>query len=670
MCKDKHHHNHEATCKASKAQTDSCCSSGSSKVVIESCCSHNHSHSESVTWKSYLNIGITSVLLIIGLILQKTTLVENLPDYFFKIIFGLAYLPVGIPVLKEAWGAMVNEKDFFNEFSLMGIATIGAFAIGEYPEAVAVMLFYGIGEYFQSKAVNKATQNIQSLLDVQVDEARVITDSGVVTVPSHSVEIGQHIQVRVGDKLPVDGILLSDKASFNTVALTGESVPQTMRKGDKILAGMINTEAVIEYEATKRYEDSALSHILNMVQDATERKAKTELLIRKFARWYTPFVFAIAVLVAFLPYFIVADYQFSEWLYRALIFLVISCPCALVISIPLGYFGGIGAASRKGILFKGANYLDIMTTVNTVVLDKTGTMTEGVFEVQEVLVEDGKKEELLKITSAVETLSSHPIAQAILKYNAADSAVVASLEDVEEIAGHGLRCRIGGEEILVGNHKLLDKFAVDYDQKITKIVGTTVLTAKSGKYLGVFHISDRIKSDAADAVKQLHASGVKDIIMLSGDNDAITQEVGGKIGVDKAVGGLLPGEKLAYVEELKKDTQRVICFVGDGINDAPSLALSDVGIAMGAMGSDAAIEIADVVIQTDQPSKIAQAIKIAKATRQIVFQNIALAFGVKLLVMLLGVFDVATMWEAVIADVGVTILAVLNAIRILYNKKI
>ena len=670
MCKDNHNHNHESTCKANHAQADSCCSGKSSKVVIESCCSHDHSHSGPVHWKSYLNIGITSVLLVIGLILQKTALGEGLPPYFFKLIFGIAYLPVGLPVLKDAWDAIIKEKDFFNEFSLMGIATIGAFAIGEYPEAVAVMLFYGIGEYFQSKAVNKATQNIQSLLDVQVDEARVITESGVVTVPSESVEIGQHIQVRVGDKLPVDGVLLSEKASFNTVALTGESVPQTMRKGDKILAGMINTEGVIEYEATKRYEDSALSHILSMVQDATERKAKTELLIRKFARWYTPFVFAIAAIVAFLPYFIVADYQFSEWLYRALIFLVISCPCALVISIPLGYFGGIGAASKKGILFKGANYLDLMTTVNTVVLDKTGTMTEGVFEVQEVFVDADKKEELLEVTSAVETLSSHPIAQAIHKYRAANPAIVSALTDVEEIAGHGLRCRLNGDEVLVGNHKLLDKFGVAYDAKVKDIVGTTVLTAKAGKYLGTFHITDRIKSDAAEAVRELHANGVKDIIMLSGDNNAITQEVGKKLGVDKAVGGLLPNEKLAYVEELKKDKQRVICFVGDGINDAPSLALSDVGIAMGAMGSDAAIEVADVVIQTDQPSKIAQAKKIAKATRQIVIQNIALAFGIKLLVMILGLFDIATMWEAVIADVGVTILAVLNAIRILYNKKI
>lgn len=670
MCKDNHRHNHEATCKAGNAHKDSCCSSSNSKVVVESCCSHNHSHSGPMHWKTYLNIIITSILLVVGLVLQKTALGENLPPYFFKIIFGIAYLPVGLPVLKEAWSAIVNEKDFFNEFSLMGIATIGAFAIGEYPEAVAVMLFYSVGEYFQSKAVNKATQNIQSLLDVQVDEARVITDNGVITVPSEMVEIGQRIQVRVGDKLPVDGVLLSDKASFNTVALTGESVPQTLRKGDKVLAGMINIDSVIEYEATKIYEDSALSHILSMVQDATERKAKTELLIRKFARWYTPIVFAVAVLVAFLPYLFVSDYQFSEWLYRALIFLVISCPCALVISIPLGYFGGIGAASRKGILFKGANYLDLMTTVNTVVLDKTGTMTEGVFEVQEVLTENDKKEELLAITSAVETLSSHPIAQAIIKYNKPDDAIVSSLSDIEEIAGHGLRCKINGEEVLVGNHKLLDKFNVDYDTNVKQIVGTTVLTAKAGKFLGAFHIADRMKSDAADAVNILHRSGVKDIIMLSGDNNAITEEVGKKLGVDKAIGGLLPGEKLAYIEELKKDENRVICFVGDGINDAPSLALSDVGIAMGAMGSDAAIEVADVVIQTDQPSKIAQAIKIAKATRKIVIQNIALAFGIKLLVMLLGVFDIATMWEAVIADVGVTILAVLNAIRILYNKKI
>lgn len=666
MCKDNHKNN--SCCSAPQGCADTSCSS--SKPIIDSCCSHDHDHSGPISWKSYLNIIISAVLLTIGLVLQKTSLGDPFPSYFYAIIFGVAYLPVALPVIKEAINAIIKEKDFFNEFSLMSLATIGAIGLGEYPEAVAVMLFYSVGEFFQSRAVNQATQNIQALLDVQVDEARLITKEGIITIPSESVEVGHRLQVRVGDKLPVDGILLSEKASFNTVALTGESVPRTLRKGDTILAGMINMDGVIEYEVTKLYSDSALSRILTMVQEATERKAKTELLIRKFARWYTPIVFGIAVLVILLPFFIVSDYQFRDWLYRSLIFLVISCPCALVISIPLGYFGGVGAASRKGILFKGANYLDLMTTVNTVVVDKTGTMTEGIFEVQNILVKENDKEELLAVTSAVETLSSHPIASAILKYHPADPELVAKLKDIEEIPGHGLRCTLNDEEILVGNYKLLDQFGVNYDSSIREIVGTTVLTAKAGKYLGTFHISDKIKEDAVEAVKSLHKSGVHEVIMLSGDNQAITEEVGAKLGVDKAIGGLLPDEKLAYIDALKQDDSRVICFVGDGINDAPSLALSDVGIAMGAMGSDAAIEVADVVIQTDQPSKISQAIKIAKATRQIVLQNIALAFGIKLLVMVLGLFDIATMWEAVIADVGVTILAVLNAVRILYDKKI
>lgn len=630
-------------------------------------CSHEHNHSGALDVKELAPIIFSTVLLVLGLILEHTVWGASFPSYVYPIFYILAYIPVAFPVLREAVEAVIHEKDFFNEFSLMGIATIGALSLGEYPEAVAVMLLYSIGELFQSMAVGKATKNIESLLDVRVEEARRITPTGIDIIPSEEVKIGDRFQLRVGDKLPVDGVLFSDKASFNTVALTGESVPQTKRRGEPVLAGMINLDGVIEIESSRVYKDSALSKILEMVQEATERKAKTELLMRKFARWYTPAVFGLAVVLAFLPALLVSDYVFTEWLYRALVFLVISCPCALVISIPLGYFGGIGAASRKGILFKGANYLDQMSHVNTVVVDKTGTMTEGVFEVQEVFAE-GDRQSFLDITSAVESFSSHPIAQAILAYHNANQAIIDRIENIEEVAGHGVKCELDGDILLVGNYKLLDKFGVSYDSKVKEIVGTTILVSKGNQYLGAIHIADKIKEDAEEAVLSLHQSGVKNIIMLSGDNPAITQEVGDKIGIDKAIGGLLPQEKVAYVEDLKKNPKNVICFVGDGINDAPSLALSDIGIAMGAMGADAAIEVADVVIQTDQPSKISKAIKIAKATRKIVFQNIALAFSIKLFVLLLGALGIATMWEAVIADVGVTILAVLNAVRILYKK--
>ena len=667
MSKDKH--NTSTSCCGDNSSHATCCHDTENKSANFSCCSHDHGahHSlSSIPWKTMLPMLISALLLIAGLIMRSMDI--ELHTIFYPLLFGVSYLLVGLPVIKEAVQAVIKEKDFFNEFSLMSIATLGAFAIGEYPEAVAVMLLYNIGELFQSIAVGRATKNIESLLDVRVEEARRMDSQGsITTITSEEVMVGDRLQIRVGDKLPVDGVLLSEKASFNTVALTGESVPQISYLREPVLAGMINLDGVIEMEATKVYSDSALSKILTMVQDATERKAKTELLIRKFARWYTPIVFGLAVLVTFLPALIVSDYQFQDWLYRALVFLVISCPCALVISIPLGYFGGIGAASRQGILFKGANYLDLMTSVNTVVVDKTGTMTEGVFEVQEILVE-GDKKELLELTAAVETFSSHPIAKAILKYQPANEELVSQLENVEEIAGQGLRCILNGQEVLVGNHKLLDSFGVVYDKKVLDIVGTSILTSRGGTYLGAIHIADRIKPDAVEAIHLLQKDG-SEVFMLSGDNHKITEQVGKALGVNKAIGGLLPEDKLSYIEKLKEDKSRVICFVGDGINDAPSLALSDVAVAMGAMGSDAAIEVADVVIQTDQPSKIHQAIKIAKATRKIVFQNIALAFGIKLLVMILGVFDIATMWEAVIADVGVTILAVLNAVRILYQKK-
>lgn len=639
-----------------------------SKVSCDSC-SHDHNHSiDSINRKDLIPIIVSTTFFLVGLLLQYTSLGNNVSPSIYPILYGVAYIPVAYSVIKQALNELIFNKDFFNEFSLMSIATLGAFAIGEYPEAVAVMLLYSIGELFQSLAVGKATKNIESLLDVQVEEARVVTQNSVLTKPSEEVKIGDTIQVRVGDRVPVDGTLLSKRASFNTVALTGESVPQTVRRGESILAGMINLDSVIELESTKIYQDSALSKILDLVQEASERKAKTELLIRKFARWYTPIVFGLALLLTFAPALFVSDYLFTDWLYRALVFLVISCPCAIVISIPLSYFGGIGAASRQGILFKGANFLDLMAKVNTVVLDKTGTVTEGVFEVQKVYSTKENEALLLDLIASVESFSAHPIAKAITSFHTPNPSMLEDIVNVEEIAGYGIKCELNSEVVLVGNHKLLDEYNIVYDKEVLEFIGTQVLVSKGKTFLGALLIADKIKEDAAESISTLHNEGVSTLVMLSGDNKEITAEVGSKIGVDQAIGGLLPEDKVTYVEQLMQNKENVVCFVGDGINDAPALALSHVGVAMGAMGADAAIEVADVVIQTDQPSKIGKAISIAKATRSIVFQNIALAFGIKLFVLSLGALGVATMWEAVIADVGVTILVVLNAIRILYKK--
>ena len=651
--------------KTIKPNVSCSCSTNSCSTKQES--SHDHSHNSSITLKSTWNLIASALLLGLALIISKTSMGEDLPFYLAPVLYGISYILVAFSVLKEAVKSILVSRDFFNEFTLMSIATLGALAIGEYPEAVAVMLLYSIGELLQSLAVARATNNISNLLDIRTVEARLITNDGINSLPVEEVEVGSHLQLRVGDKVPLDGILLSDRARFNTAALTGESTPQTKYKGDSVLSGMVNVDGVIEIESTKVYKDSALSKILEMVQDASERKAKTELLMRKFARIYTPIVFFLALLLTVLPYFIVADYQFKSWLYRSLVFLVISCPCALVISIPLSYFAGIGAASRNGILFKGANYLDVLAKVKTVIMDKTGTLTKGVFEIQSIDV-IGDKDEFLDVLSAVESFSSHPIATAILNYNKPKQELIDKISAVEEIAGQGVKCLFGDKEVLVGNSKLLESHNVTYQLETSLPQGTTILVSIGGVYQGLVLIADEIKEDAVEAIERLHKQGVDSIVLLSGDNDAITQDIGRRVGVDYAEGNLLPDGKLSYIESLMAKHDRKICFVGDGINDAPALAMSDVGVAMGALGSDAAIEVADVVIQTDEPSKVALAKKIAKATRKIVFQNIALAFGIKAFVLLLGALGLATMWEAVIADVGVTILAVFNAIRVLYIK--
>lgn len=642
-------------------QTNSCrccCESGS----------HSAPQSEQHAWKRYLPSIVSFTMLATGVTLDHFITNTFFTGYIRLGWYILAYLPVGLPVIKEAWETIIH-KDFFNEFTLMVIATLGAFFIGEYPEAVGVMLFYSVGELFQASAVNKAKTNIKALLDIRPDTATVFREGSYLTVSPSDVSIGETIQVKAGEKVPLDGKMLSAQSSFNTSALTGESKPKTLRKGETVLAGMLNLDKVIEIQVEKLYEDSSLSKILAMVQDATSRKAKTELLIRKFARIYTPIVFFLALAITILPALFVNDYVFQTWLYRALVFLVISCPCALVISIPLGYFGGIGAASRNGILFKGANFLDMMAGVKTIVMDKTGTLTKGTFKVHDVVLSstDYNERYFTEIVSALESKSNHPIAKAILDYNKSNNYDLLQAIDIEEIAGHGLKGLVNGKTVLAGNVRLMERFGISYDKNINSIVETVVIIAIDNVYAGYITIADEIKEDAVSAIKELNRQDIQ-VVMLSGDNTSITQKVANQLGVNKAFGDLLPEDKVHYMEKIKKDTPCTVAFVGDGINDAPVLALSDIGIAMGGMGSDAAIEIADVVIQTDQPSKIATAIRISKATKTIVLQNIVMAFTVKAVVLILGAIGIASMWGAVFADVGVALLAILNAVRILKKR--
>ncbi|SHF92812.1 heavy metal translocating P-type ATPase [Dysgonomonas macrotermitis] len=625
---------------------------------------HEHDHGNGSSWKVYLPVAASLILLFAGIGFDYFD-----TPFFYGYIrlfwYIAAYIPVAYPVLKETIEGFM-QKEFFTEFSLMFIATLGAFIIGEYPEGVAVMLFYTIGELFQGAAVNKAKGNIKALLDVRPDSAFVYRDGKYTQVPPETVSIGERIQVKAGEKVPLDGKILSERSSFNTSALTGESKPKTIQQGETVLAGMLNLDKVIEIEVEKVYSDSSLAKILDMVQNATSRKAKTELLIRKLAKVYTPIVFFLAVAITVIPFFIVNNYIFSEWLYRGLVFLVISCPCALVISIPLGYFGGIGAASSHGILFKGANYLDLMTKVNTVVMDKTGTLTEGVFKVQRVETISRDSDSFLEIIASLENNSNHPIAKAISAYRG--DKILLEVSEVEEIPGHGLKGTVNGQTVLAGNTKLLKKYGISYDPVIDTIVETIVVAAIDNQYAGYITIADQVKEDAEKAVAEMHRLGIRKTVVLSGDKTSITEKLARSLGIDSAYGDLLPEDKVHYLEQLKADKENIIAFVGDGINDAPALALSDIGIAMGGMGSDAAIEVADVVIQTDQPSKIATAINIAKATRQIVFQNIILAIVIKVAVLFLGAFAVASMWEAVFADVGVALLAILNAVRIMKKK--
>ena len=628
---------------------------------MKDCCSteeHDHGNSQ-----QHLGLLIGFAILIVVLVL----------DYGFQLklykwtslaINGIAYVLAGWSVLVLAF-KKVSRGDIFNEFVLMSIATLGAFYIGEYAEGVAVMVFYSVGEWFQDSAVDRAKASIKALLDTRPDKVTVIRDGRTHLVHATDVKLQETIQIKPGERVGLDGELLSEKGSFNTAALTGESRPDRKYKGEIVLAGMINLNTVSEIKVTALFKDSKLSKILELVQDASSRKSQTQLFISRFAKVYTPIVFFLALALALIPYFFVDTYVFNDWLYRALVFLVISCPCALVVSIPLGYFGGIGLASRNGILFKGGNFLDVMCKIDTVVMDKTGTLTKGVFKVQKVVADQFDGQELIKLVVALEKNSTHPIGQAIITY-AGELAGNEKATSVEEIAGHGLKGNVEGKTVMAGNLKLLKKFEIDYPKEIEDLVDTIVVVAVDKKYIGYITIADELKEDAIETIKELHYLHIE-TVMLSGDKQAVVDEVAKKLGINSAYGDLLPEGKVEKVENLKNEGRR-IAFVGDGVNDAPVLALADAGIAMGGLGSDAAVETADIVIQNDQILKVVTAHKIGKLTRSIVWQNIVLAMTVKVLVLTFGAFGVANLWEAVIADVGVAFLAILNAVRIQKKK--
>lgn len=646
-----------------KTDHDACCSVEESTHHHEHDHDHDHHHHDH-GGNPYLQAGISFVLLLTGLALEYWFRADFFQGWLKVVWYIAAYLPVGFPVFREAWETL-QKGEIFTEFFLMTIATIGAFIIGEYPEGVAVMLFYTVGELFQGAAVKRAKNNIKALLDVRPKTATVFRNYQFLNVHPEEVVIGETIQVKVGEKVPLDGVLNSSKAALNTAALTGESKPQSIQQGEKVMAGSINLEGVIDVEVTKLFNDSSIARILELVQNATARKSKTELLIRKLAKVYTPIVTYLALAIFILPYFFVENYDYVDWLYRALVFLVISCPCALVISIPLGYFGGLGAASKNGLLFKGATFLDQLTKVNTLVMDKTGTVTKGVFKIKEIRLQDDWNEtDFMKGLMAIEAKSTHPIAKAIMEYST--NITLPIVVDLQEMAGKGLNGKVNNQSWLAGNEKLMKQFDITIPIETDNIIESIVLVAVEGQFAGYVTIADELKEDAKASISKIKKVGIKNLMMLSGDKDAITQQIAQSLGMEAAKGDLLPEDKLKEVERIKEDPTKIVAFVGDGINDAPVLAASDVGIAMGAMGSDVAIETADVVIQTDQPSKIATGIQIAKSTQSIIWQNITLAFGVKVAVLILGALGMATMWAAVFADVGVAFLAILNAIRLQY----
>ncbi len=610
--------------------------------------------------KKYREVAIASVFLIAALVAQHAFSFAG-QEYVYISLFVISYLFVGGPVWMKAYRS-VKKGTLFSEFFLMGIATVGAFALGEYAEGVAVMLFYMIGEYAQHGAVTKARHSIQKLIEQQPDIATVERNGETVNIHPDQVQVGDVIQVRPGEKVPLDGELLSEKASFNTAALTGESKPVNRASGEEVWAGSINQDTLVRIRVTSGFKDTKLSHILEMVQEASQRKAPTQRFMTKFAKVYTPIVVWLAVAVTFVPYLFVEQYVFQDWFYKALVFLVVSCPCGLVISIPLGYFGGIGAASRNGILLKGSDYLDQLRKMNVLFMDKTGTLTEGSFEVQEIVPHNGlSKEEIIAYAASLEQYSTHPIGKAILVFK--NGQQLFEVKEQQEVSGKGLKGFIDEQEVLVGNAELLKGSGVKIDEVHHSEPYTFVHVAVGGEHAGTIRISDRVKEDSKQAIQQLRERGIQRLVMLSGDNPDVVSFVANELGLDEAHGGLLPDEKFNLVEQaLSKEN--TVGFIGDGVNDAPVITLADVGIAMGGIGSDATVETADVVIQTDQPSKVAKAIDISRFTHKIVWQNIGFALGIKVLVMGLAAIGLASMWEAIFADVGVALIAIANAIRV------
>ncbi|CAM2757990.1 heavy metal translocating P-type ATPase [Hathewaya histolytica] len=607
-----------------------------------------------------IRLSLGTILFIIGLIMKF--------DFYPKLaIFLVSYILIGKNVLLKAL-SNIKKGDVFDENFLMTIATIGAFAIKDFPEAVAVMLFYEVGETFQDIAVNRSRNSIADLMDIRPDKANLKIGDSIEEVSPEDVSIGDIIVIKPYEKVPLDGFILDGDSSMDTSALTGESLPRDVKKGDEILSGFINKNGVLTLKVTKDFSESTVSKILDLVENAGSKKAETEKFITKFARVYTPLVVMAAIALAFIPPMIIKDSNLLDWVQRALSFLVVSCPCALVISVPLGFFGGIGAASKSGVLVKGSNYLEALNDLETVVFDKTGTLTKGVFEVNNLYPAEGiKKEDLLKYAALCEAYSSHPIGTSIIKAYG-KKVEKDKLKNYEEIPGHGIKTEFDGKTILTGNSKLMNKFGVNFIP--SKDIGTSVYVAVDNNFFGSITISDKIKEDAKDAISMLKSYGIKNLVMLTGDNKTTAENVANTLDITEVHAELLPGDKVSIFENImaKKSPKAKVAFIGDGINDAPVLARADVGFAMGGLGSDAAIEAADVVIMTDEPSKISNSIKIAKFTRKIVTENIYFALGVKLIVLLLIALGLATMWAAVFADVGVALLAVMNSMRVLKVK--
>lgn len=616
---------------------------------------HDHSHGE-VEKGEIMKIIIGAILFIVPILFKF----EANWEFIF---FFASYIVVGGEILVRAL-KNITHGQIFDENFLMALATIGAFAIGEYPEGVAVMLFYQVGELFQDMAVSHSRKSIKSLLDIRPDYANIKNGDEVVKVAPQNVHVGDHIIVKPGEKIPLDGTIIEGKSTVDTSNITGENVPRIVQAGDSVLSGYVNNSGLLTIEVLKEFGESTVSKILDLVENASSKKAPTENFITTFARYYTPIVVISAAFIAFIPP-LIFKLSLSEWVYRALIFLVISCPCALVISIPLGFFGGIGGASKSGILIKGGNYLEALNQVDTVVMDKTGTVTKGVFRVTRVNAKEGfTEDEVIYLAAYGEAFSNHPIGKSIIE--AYEGKVDESLlEDYREIPGMGVQVEISGDKVMIGNEKLFERENIKVEGK--KGFGTIVYVAKNSEYIGYIIISDEIKEDAKDTIMGLKNLGIKQTIMLSGDNQYVAGEVGEILGIDSVYGGLLPQDKVSVLEKIINESSRKgkVVFVGDGVNDAPVLARADVGIAMGGLGSDAAIEASDIVIMTDEPKKIITGIKIARRTKKIVTQNIYLALGVKIIVLIMGVFGIATMWEAVFADVGVSIIAILNSMRAL-----